>query len=131
MKNTYLDTVIRADIENVDTKLPPEIDTFVGTMKVHQYTWSRRNSTIVFFNSLSCSQCAIGTKCKHHFMGNLSFATHSEKVVKKGATRKRKSTCEDKAERISTIQIRKKMINVMLKMIIKYHQKPKQETFRL
>lgn len=94
VKNTHLDTVTKADIDDVDTKLSSETHTFVGTMKVHQYTWSKTKPTEVFFNSLSCSECAIGTECAHFFLGNLSFETNSKKVVEKGSIRKRKAQCE-------------------------------------
>lgn len=46
---------------------------FVGTMKVQQWTWSRNHARTLYFNSLSCFQCAPGSVCKHFSLGQLSY----------------------------------------------------------
>ena len=47
--------------------------TFKGTMKVHQYSWKKLDKFKVYFNSLSCFQCSLGSTCTHYNLGKLNY----------------------------------------------------------
>lgn len=80
VKATHIDVVTRRDIETIDAELLFRIDTFGGTMKVYQYTWSKNNPIVIFFNSFSCFYCYFGDECKHLFMGTASNKCIKEKL---------------------------------------------------
>lgn len=47
----HIETVTIDEIHNIDAILPNDIRPFTGTMKVHQYTWNKKNSSLVFFST--------------------------------------------------------------------------------
>lgn len=69
----HIDVVTKEEIENMDSVLPPQLKTFVGTMKVHQYCWTRENFTKIMFNSLSCFDCPPGLTCSYFAIGSIDF----------------------------------------------------------
>ena len=41
-KKIHIDVVTTSQIESIDTSLPEKFPPFTGTMKMHQYTWSKK-----------------------------------------------------------------------------------------
>ena len=41
VKSVYIDCITEEEILNIDAILPDNFKPFVGTMKVHQYTWNK------------------------------------------------------------------------------------------
>lgn len=64
-KKIFIDSVTKEEIEETDKKMPEGINRFVGTMKVHQFTWKKENKEHIYFNTVSCSLCPPGEACKH------------------------------------------------------------------
>ena len=58
------------EVKELDDIVPSHIDTFPGTMTVHQYTWSKENPDLIFFNSVSCYECPAGQTCGHYSVPN-------------------------------------------------------------
>lgn len=69
----HIDVITTPQIETIDNLLPEIFRPFTGTMKVYQYTWSRENSGLILFNSLSCLDCQSGIICKHFSMGQINY----------------------------------------------------------
>ena len=71
MKTVHLDVVQNAAIREVDDVLAlvKDLQTFSGTMKVRQLTWTKERKRDVLFNTLSCFSCEPGSVCSHFGMG--------------------------------------------------------------
>lgn len=88
-KNILISAVYDADIKKIDDFLEPTQQTFKGTMKVHQFTWSKETPNLLHFNEVSCYACALGTECIHYNLGKLllekerPFQDHRRKTTKK------------------------------------------------
>lgn len=91
----HLDVVTKEEIESMDSVLPSQVKPFVGTMKVHQYCWTRENSTCVRFNALSCFDCPPGITCSHFAIGLID---HKSLPALKRRISKPKATTSQKAE---------------------------------
>lgn len=65
-KNILILVIEEEQITEIDELVPAEIQTFTGTMKVHQITWTKEHPHTIYFNSVSCYDCAAGTKCSHY-----------------------------------------------------------------
>ena len=73
VKKIHIDVVTTSQIESIDTLLSEKFRPFTGTMKMHQYTWSKENSGLILFNSLSCLGCQPGVICEHFSMGQINY----------------------------------------------------------
>lgn len=69
LKTVFFETVSEKDITDVDMHIPSKLTTFVGTMKVHQWTWNRENYNCIMFRLLSCYNCDSAQRCKHFHLG--------------------------------------------------------------
>ena len=67
---TYIDTVDEAYILKVDEELPLELETFKGTMTVHQFKWTKVHPVAIHFNSVSCFECPPEEECIHYGLPN-------------------------------------------------------------
>lgn len=70
------------DIENIEEQGVKMVKPFVGTLKVHQYSWTRENGTQIQFNSLSCLDCEPDSPCDHYGIGKLSYGRINERKRK-------------------------------------------------
>lgn len=82
VKSIHIDVVKKKDIETLDAVLPEELKTFKGTMKMHQYTWTKSQPKTISFRLLSYSECSTGVKCKHFFIADQDFLDFSAKETK-------------------------------------------------
>ena len=57
--------VLPSDIEVIDAVLPSKIKPIPNTMKLHQVTWSRLQSSSAGLRYLSCSTCSMSS-CSHY-----------------------------------------------------------------
>lgn len=62
--------VNEAQVREVEDIIPSHIETFPGTMSVHQYTWSKEHPEVICFNTVSCYDCPAGQKCEHYSLSN-------------------------------------------------------------
>lgn len=74
-------SVTEESIKSIEAVLPSEIDGFPGTMKVHQYKWSKETG-IIYFNSLSCNDCSTDQPCSHYHLGKLKYNSHKRRSTK-------------------------------------------------
>ena len=61
------------DIEELYKQLPNNIQTFRGTLKVHEITWSKNNKVIFQVRRLSCIECTAEQICNHYGIGNIKI----------------------------------------------------------
>ncbi|CAD6222118.1 GSCOCG00011732001-RA-CDS, partial [Cotesia congregata] len=94
----YIDVVTSPQIEIIDTLLPEKFRPFIGTMNMHQYTWSRENSGLILFNSLMCLDCQPGTMCEHFSMGEINYNDNRLKL----ASPKEKKTLK-RSQKVSVV----------------------------
>ena len=86
VKKIHIDVVTTSQIESIDTLLPEKFRPFTGTMKMHQYTWSKGNSGLILFNSLSCLDCQPGVICEHFSMEQINYSDNriqNDKMLKR------------------------------------------------
>lgn len=62
---TLIETVTPKDVLDMEKKIPKDLETFKGTMKVHHYSWTKEKNMEVYFSSVSCMECSCGTQCIH------------------------------------------------------------------
>lgn len=72
MKTVKVEAINKDSIKEMKTT-EINVKKFVGTMDMHQLTWTRSNPGVLHFNSLSCFTCSPGTKCGHYAMGTLNY----------------------------------------------------------
>lgn len=94
--NMFISSVSETDIQAMEPLLPPDIPTFTGTMKVHQYKWHRSNPDLINFNSLSCNDCKPNEKCIHYHLGQLSYSTSRKRKSAKKMVDSTKKTVKKK-----------------------------------
>lgn len=93
LKEMFLAPVTTEEIQKIESILKEnqsKVRTFVGTTRVHQYTWTRSNPHVVHFNSLSCLDCPPGKKCSHFHMGSIDY--NESLVVDISENEKKKKT---------------------------------------
>lgn len=56
--------------KEVEVKIPKNLKTFEGTMKVHSFTWEKEKCNEIHFGSLSCRKCEAGQPCSHFGFSN-------------------------------------------------------------
>ena len=76
VKLVYIDCVTEEEILKIDAILPNNFDLFLGTMKVHQYTWNKLQSNCILFNSLSCFDCFNENLCRHFSMERIDYSSN-------------------------------------------------------
>lgn len=76
-KNIFFGTVSSEEIDQIQDKMPKKVQPFNGTIKEHQWKWSRLKSNTVTFNEMSCYRCNILEKCKHYHLGEMKFSKDS------------------------------------------------------
>ncbi|XP_043473611.1 uncharacterized protein LOC122505830 [Leptopilina heterotoma] len=93
-KKIHVSSVSLGRIEEIDKILKDvELQTFVGTRKIHQYTWSEETREVIYFNSLSCLNCTPGTICKHFSEGQLKYESENpNSTIKRKKEKVSKST---------------------------------------
>ena len=62
-----------SSVTETDNQLTNKIICFKGTRKMFQFTWKVENSSIIYFNTLSCLVCPPGDKCKHYYIGIIDY----------------------------------------------------------
>lgn len=65
VQGVSIHTVEEKDIMDADNLLPSNLKTIPGTLKVHQYTWSRANPNTIYLRELTCTECSVDSKCFH------------------------------------------------------------------
>lgn len=83
----HVSSISKDQIDDIDKVLPSNLKGFLGTMKVHQYSWNKTDNKI-FFNSASCFDCPLGKFCKHYNLGSLSYDKNPEKNQKDAKLKK-------------------------------------------
>ncbi|KAH0551126.1 hypothetical protein KQX54_000175 [Cotesia glomerata] len=93
VKSVYIDCVSEDEISAIDLILPNNFKPFVGTMKVHQYTWNKLQHNFILFNSLSCFDCSNKNPCIHFAMGKIDYSINdtTEKMNKRLVAKTKKS----------------------------------------
>lgn len=93
-KKIHVSSVSLARIEEIDKILKDvKLQMFVGTRKIHQYTWSEETREVIYFNSLSCLNCTPGTICKPFFIGQLKYESENpNSTIKRKKEKVSKST---------------------------------------
>ncbi|CAH1115771.1 unnamed protein product [Psylliodes chrysocephalus] len=76
VKSVYIDCVTEDEISNIDSILPSNFKPFIGTMKIHQYTWNKLQHNCILFNSLSCFDCSNKSPCIHFAMGKIDYSVN-------------------------------------------------------
>ncbi|CAH1109575.1 unnamed protein product [Psylliodes chrysocephalus] len=74
VKSVYIDCVTEDEISNIDSILPSNFKPFIGTMKIHQYTWNKLQHNCILFNSLSCCDCSNKSPCINFAMGKIEYS---------------------------------------------------------
>lgn len=64
------------DINSIDAFLPIDLDTFKGTLKIHEVTWTK-NCSALQVRELTCRECSPDKKCKHFGLGEIPLNTIS------------------------------------------------------
>ena len=60
MKNVYVSPITSEQIQKVEKILSNvDLKPFKGTLKLHQYTWNKKNQSVIQLNSISCFICCI------------------------------------------------------------------------
>lgn len=77
----YIDFVTPDEITDVENYLPKNVPFCKGVMKVHQATWDK-NTDMMYFNTLSCFHCELGTSCSHYGLCSLSYDIKSNSASK-------------------------------------------------
>lgn len=76
--NCWFDSVSHKDIRVFKDQLHvSKMETFKGTLKVHQWIWCRSESLKIRFNKLSCYECSYNSNCKHYYLGCASLNGNS------------------------------------------------------
>ena len=55
--------------------VPDNVQTFIGTMKIHQLTWSVEHKHTINARRLSCTTCSVSSQCTHFHIGQISIET--------------------------------------------------------
>ena len=74
VKSVCIDCITEEEILKIDAILPNNLKPFVGTMKVHQYTWNKLQSNCILFNSSSCFDCFDENLCRNFSMGRIDYS---------------------------------------------------------
>lgn len=115
VKSVYIDCVTEEEILHIDAILPNNFKPFVGTMKVHQYTWNKLQHNCILFNSLSCFDCSNQNSCIHFAMGKIDYSLNetaekmNKRLMPKTKTLKclEKNVASDSSEQNRTISLRR------------------------
>lgn len=68
-------SIIKADeITKIEAETPTHLTAFKGTMKVHEWTWSKEQPTIIQFRRLTCRDCNAEKTCTHFGLGKMLIA---------------------------------------------------------
>lgn len=70
--NIFIDKVSEEDINQVLGMIPKDMETFEGTMKVHQWKWNKLQNNINF-NEMSCYDCKMNENYKHFHLGKMQI----------------------------------------------------------
>ena len=75
------------DIKVIDSLIPRDLQTFIGTQQIHQFNWTKENPSIIRFNTLSCFECNPADKnCIHFHQGILDYQENTKKNHKQENT---------------------------------------------
>lgn len=74
LKGITIEVVTQEDIDEIH-RTPVHPKPFKGNNQVHQITWRHSSPHRLYFNYLSCFDCAPGTLCAHYFLGTLDFTS--------------------------------------------------------
>ena len=97
-KNVFIATVKEEDIIKIDEEVPNNLQAFIGSMKVHQFKWSKTEPHLIRFNEMSCYVCDVEKECIHYHLGALQIST-----PKKVPNRVNKSTRVSTRKRTSVV----------------------------
>lgn len=65
--------ILKKDIDNLVNVNPINLETFKGTLKVHEITWSEKRGDILQARRLSCLDCDSSTSCHHYGIGQIQL----------------------------------------------------------
>jgi len=115
---THVRGVSKIEIDQADKDLIiPEFKSFVGTMKIHQYTWVVTRPTQIVCKTLSCYQCPRDLMCNHFVLGlpyemaKPALAVRSVGVGNVSQTSKKKGNKSFKGNERKSRQPRRRKIN--------------------
>lgn len=74
-ENTKINIFVipKEDFAAYEHYVPQKLQTFKGTLKVHEVTWDQKRKAELQVRRLSCMKCAASEKCLHYSLGRIDI----------------------------------------------------------
>lgn len=75
--------IIPVESKAIDSfKISLDLETFKGTLQIHEVVWSTRERSVLQARRLSCLKCDAATSCKHYGIGKIHLANTESILLK-------------------------------------------------